>query len=217
MSVNQTTIAVQRYLDDLPHQGSSDAEPLVRALLDRAVSRLQQLCTSFLYRQYPRLARPPLNLVADELLSAVVERLLKALRQARPATTRQFFALACQHIRWELNEMARRLDEQPPVAELREDLAPASPATSASGLTADARRILAAIGDLPQDEREAFDLVRIQGLPQAEAAQVLGTSTATINRRLHRGLRRLATALADMCPAAPADADAADDPGLAAP
>jgi RNA polymerase sigma-70 factor (ECF subfamily) len=199
MSANQTTIAVQRYLDELP-QGSVAAEPQVRALLDRAVARLQQLCASFLYRRYPRLTRPPLNLVADELLSAVVERLLKALRHARPPTARQFFALACQHIRWELNEMARRLDQQPPVAELRDDLAPASAATSASGLSTDARRILAAIEDLPEDEREAFDLVRIQGLPQAEAAEVLGTSASTINRRLQRALRRLATALVDMCP-----------------
>ena len=52
----------------------------------------------------------PLNLQAEEMLSAVVERLLKALREARPATVRQFFALASQHMRWELNDMARRLD-----------------------------------------------------------------------------------------------------------
>ena len=208
MSGKHTTIAVQRYLDDLP-KGSS-AEPLVRALLNRAVSRLHQLCASLLYHRYPRLTRPPLNLVADELLSAVVERLLKALRQVRPTTTRQFFALACQHIRWELNEMARRLDEQPPVAQLREDLAPAL-APSISGLTPDARRMLAAIEDLPEEEREAFDLVRIQGLSQAEAGELLDTSAATINRRLHRGLRRLAAALADLYPGA------ADDIGLATP
>jgi RNA polymerase sigma-70 factor (ECF subfamily) len=41
----------------------------------------------------------------------VVERLLKALREARPATARQFFTLACQHRRWERNDRARRLDE----------------------------------------------------------------------------------------------------------
>jgi len=111
MSVEYTTIAVQRYLDELGEQ--SAAEPVVRALLDRSVRRLQQLCNGLLYRRYPRLTRPPTNLVADELLSAVVERLLKALREARPTTTRQFFALACQHIRWELNDMARRLDERP--------------------------------------------------------------------------------------------------------
>jgi hypothetical protein len=42
-------------------------------------------------------------------LSAVVERLLKALRAARPQTVREFFALANQHMRWELNDLARRL------------------------------------------------------------------------------------------------------------
>src|SRR5579872_6282026 len=99
MDEEHTTVAVQRYLDALA--GDSPAEPIVRALLDRAVRRLQQLCASLLYRSYPRLARPPLNLQPEEMLGAVVERLLKALQEARPTTTRQFFALACQHMRWE--------------------------------------------------------------------------------------------------------------------
>jgi hypothetical protein len=43
------------------------------------------------------------------MLSAVVERLLKPLREARPETVRQFFALASQHMRWELNHLAHRL------------------------------------------------------------------------------------------------------------
>ena len=33
------------------------------------------------------------------MLAAVVERLIKALREARPASVRQFFALAGQHMR----------------------------------------------------------------------------------------------------------------------
>ena len=197
MSAEYTTIAVQRYLDELGEQ--STAEPVVRALLDRSVRRLEQLCAGLLYRRYPRLTRPPLNLASDELLSAVVERLLKALREARPTTTRQFFALACQHIRWELNDMARRLDERPPVAELRDEMM-AAPADSVSGPTADASRILRAIEDLPEAEREAFDLVRIQGMSQAEAAGVLGVSTMTVNRRLHRALQQLAASLADLYP-----------------
>ena len=171
----------------------------MRALLDRSVRRLEQLCSGLLYRRYPRLSRPPLNLVADELLSGVVERLLKALREARPATTRQFFALACQHIRWELNDMARRLDEQPPVAELQDAPAPQS-VDSVSGLTVDARRILDAIEELPEEQREAFDLVRIQGMSQAEAANVLGVSAMTVNRRLHRALQKLTASLADLYP-----------------
>ena len=79
----QTTAVVQRYLDELA--GESPPEPIVRALLDRSVRRLQVLCANLLYRGYPRLMQPPVNLNPDELLSAVVERLLKALRATRPA------------------------------------------------------------------------------------------------------------------------------------
>jgi RNA polymerase sigma factor (sigma-70 family) len=197
MDEERTTAVVQRYLDELACD--APAEPVVRALLDQAVQRLHHLCATLLYRSYPRLTRPPLNLQADELLGAVVERLLKAMREARPRTVRQFFALASQHMRWELNDMARRLDEQPGALELVEGLV-AAPRSSESGLTPDGRRMLEAIDRLPEGEREAFELVRIQGLTQAEAAQVLGVSTMTVNRRLNRGLQLLAEALDDLCP-----------------
>src|SRR4051812_7572804 len=108
MPEESTTAAVQRYLDALA--GEAPAEPIIRDLLDRSVRRLHHLCAALLHRAYPRLTRPPLNLQAEELLGAVVERLLKALREARPGTVRQFFALAGRHVRWELNDLARRLD-----------------------------------------------------------------------------------------------------------
>ena len=85
MAEEHTTAAVQRYLDELA--GDSPAEPVVRALLDRAVRRLHHLCANLLYRSYPRLARPPVNLQTEELLGAVVERLLKALRETRRRST----------------------------------------------------------------------------------------------------------------------------------
>src|SRR6478672_4278579 len=180
MSAEQTTAAVQRYLDAL--NGDQPAEPIVRALLDRSVRRLQVLCGNLLYREYRRLTLPPLNLQPDELLGAVVERLLKAMRTTRPETVRQFFALANQHMRWELNDLARRLDEQPAAVELKEELVPA-PASSDSGLSPQSRRMLEAIDKLPEDEREVFGLVRIQGLTHAEVAEVLGVSVKTVQRR----------------------------------
>jgi RNA polymerase sigma-70 factor (ECF subfamily) len=200
MDGENTTDAVQRYLDEWPTpDGDSATEAMVRALLGRSVRRLHRLCGVLLYKSYLRLTRPPLNLQADELLGAVVERLLKALREARPTSARQFFALASQHMRWELNEMARRLDKQPAAEELHEESVPA-PASSGSGLTPDASRMLEAIERLPQGEREAFELVRIQGMAQVEAARVFGVSVATVNRRLSRGLQLLANALGDLYP-----------------
>ena len=197
MNQEHTTAVVQRYLDELG--GDSPAEPIVRALLDRAVRRLHLLCASLLYRSYPRLTQPPLNLQADELLGAIAERLLKAMREARPRTVRHLFALANQHMRWELNDLARRLDNQPAAVELCEGLVP-SPASSVSGLTPDGRRMLQAIDDLPEDEREVFDLVRIQGMTQTEVAQLLGVSAVTVKRRLNRGLRLLTEQLSDLRP-----------------
>jgi RNA polymerase sigma-70 factor (ECF subfamily) len=197
MSQFHTTTVVQRYLDALA--GETPADPIIRALLDRAVSRLETLCANMLFRSYPRLARPPLNLETAELLGAVVERLLKALREARPRHVRQFFNLANQHIRWELNDLARRLEEQPNALELREGLEPAAQ-SSGSALGPEARRILEAIEGLPEDEREAFSLIRIQGLTQAEATGLLGISSRTVQRRLNRGVLLLSQRLDDLRP-----------------
>ena len=121
------------------------------------------------------------------------------MREVRPGTVREFFALANQHMRWELNDLARRLDERPCAVELNEGLVPA-PASSLSVVTPDGRRMLEAIEALPADEREAFSLVRLQGLTQPEAAEVLGVSAKTVQRRLNRALLLLQELLDDLRP-----------------
>jgi RNA polymerase sigma-70 factor (ECF subfamily) len=203
MHEEPTTVIVQRYLDALP--GDAAADLLVRELLERAAGRLRLLCATFLHKSYPRLTRPPVNLETDELLGGVVARLLTALRTTRPPTVRQFFALACQHMRWQLNDLARRLDEQPAVASMPEAGVAGPPMSTASGLGPDGRRMLAAIEGLAEDEREVFDLVGIQGLTHAEAAAVVGVAEKTVQRRLNRARLLLAERLADLRPATPAD------------
>lgn len=197
MAAEQTTIAVQRYLDAIAGDGNADTQ--VRALLDQSVRRLHMLCANLLHRSYPRLARPPLNLRPEEMLSAVVERLIKALRAVRPGTVRQFFALANQHMRWELNDLARRLDAQPH-AELVSDGTIAAPPISESGLSPKSVLMLQAIEQLPDEEREVFELVRLQGLSHGEAAAVIGLSTKTVQRRIHRSMVLLSEALPELCP-----------------
>src|SRR5262245_19871605 len=200
MLEENTTAVVQRYLDALG--GEAPAEPIIRSLLDRAVCRLHQLCASLLHRKFPRLTRPPLNLQTDELLGAVVERLLKALQTVRPTTVRQFFALAGPHLACGLNDRAGRLDTQPAAVEVRAGAVPAPPG-SVSDLSPTARLILEAIGNLPDDEREVFDLVHVQGLTEGEAAAVLGVVARTVQRRLDRGVQLLTERLGDLGPELP--------------
>jgi RNA polymerase sigma factor (sigma-70 family) len=197
MSEEDTTAVVQRYLNALA--GDTPAEPIVRELLERSAHRLHVLCANLLHRNYPRLTKPPLNLETEEMLGGVVEGLLKAMRSIRPKTVRQFFALANQHMRWQLNDLARLLDKQPAAVELREGFVPA-PASSGSGITPDGRRMLDAIDNLPEDEREVFGLVRLQGLTNAEAAEVLDVSAKTVQRRLNRARILLAEELDDLRP-----------------
>jgi RNA polymerase sigma factor (sigma-70 family) len=208
MDEASTTVIIQRYLDALP--GDADPEPIIRELLERAVARLRLLCSRLLYRSYPRLTRPPLNLETDELLGGVVAGLLTALRTTRPPTVRRFFALANQHMRWQLNDLARRLDERPVAGALAESGVVAPPASTLSGLSPDGRRILEVIESLPEDEREIFDLVGIQGLTHGEVAMVVGVSEKTVQRRLNRSRLLLAERLAHLRPAASREATSPD-------
>ena len=104
-------------------------------------------------------------------------------------------------MRWQLNDVARRLDEQSVAAALAESGVAAPPSSSDSCLTPGGRRMLRAIEGLPEPEREVFELVRIQGLTHAEAAGVVGASERTVQRRLNRARLLLAEELADLRPA----------------
>jgi RNA polymerase sigma-70 factor (ECF subfamily) len=106
-------------------------------------------------------------------------------------------------MRWQLNDLARRLDGQPARAALAESGIAAPPSSTDSGLGPDGRRMLTAIEGLPEVEREVFDMVRIQGLAHAEVAAVVGFSEKTVQRRLNRARLLLAEQLADLRPTAP--------------
>ena len=56
---------VQRHLDELAED--APPEPIVRALLDRALHRLHFLCRHLPAPGYPRLTQPPLNLAVRNL------------------------------------------------------------------------------------------------------------------------------------------------------
>jgi RNA polymerase sigma factor (sigma-70 family) len=209
-----TDLAVQRYLDQMAQVPDfGDTQPIVRELLSVAAERLRWLCGLTLRRSYPRLARGPFNVDPDELLSAVVERMMKAMRIVRPPGCRQFFALANQHIRWELNELARDLQGNRCNVPLSDTMARTS-LDHAVELSAKAHHILKAINSLPESDRDIFQLVRLQEMSQSSAADILGISVKTVQRRLNRVLPWLSERLRDLEPVdtAPRRPDREDDP-----
>ncbi len=202
MEQGQTTVSVQRFLDELAgSRGDVPPDIIVKNLLGRAVDRLHVICARLLFKNYPRLTQGPTNLQSEELLGSVVERMIKAMRAVHPKTVRQFFALANQHMRWELNDLARRLDQKQATLTLSESQIHAPAEQSSCPTSSDMCRIMEAIEGLPEEEREVFHLVRLQGMTKPEAAQVIGVSSKTIHRRLNRGLLLLSRTLGDLAPA----------------
>ena len=78
---------------------------------------------------------------------------------------------------------------------------PPSPQSSVSELSPVARGMFQAIDELPNEEREVFELVRIQGMTHVEAADLLSVAQKTVQRRLNRALLLLTEKLGHMRPA----------------
>ncbi len=78
----------------------------------------------------------------------------------------------------------------------------------ASALSSDRRRrVLAALEELPPDQKAALVLVDMEGYPVQEAADILQAPVGTVKSRCSRGRARLATLLADLDPASSGTAD----------
>ncbi len=67
------------------------------------------------------------------------------------------------------------------------------------------RRVLAALGELPSEQRAALVLVDMEGYSVAEVATMLDCAPGTVKSRCSRGRSRLAVLLADLRPAGEGD------------
>ena len=59
-----------------------------------------------------------------------------------------------------------------------------------------AERVHAALAQLPETQRAAFDLLRIEGLSHDDAAQVLGTTVSAVKLRAFRAYEAIRAVLA---------------------
>src|SRR5262249_43209791 len=172
-------------------------------LLEHANAQLEKLAHAML-RRYPRLRR--WEETGDVLQNAAL-RLHRALAQVRPASVRDFFALAATQIRRELIDLTRHHfgplggaahHDTDPGAEAGDGLVDNAMAPRGEPSTllewADFHE---KVERLPAAEREALDLLWYQGLTQKEAAAVLGVSAKTVKNRGRRAKLLLHELLAD--------------------
>jgi RNA polymerase sigma-70 factor (ECF subfamily) len=204
MSSQDHSTQIQRCIDRMLAGDASARDELLAQSSDR-LTRL----TRKMLRDFPGVRRWEQT---DDVLQNAALRLCRALEQVKPSSAAHFFRLAAAQIRRELLDLARHHSGLHGVGASRYNgIGSGKPPVAGVGLDAvdtthDPGRIAAwtdfhrAIESLPTEELEVFDLLFYQGLPQAEAAAVLGISERSIKRRWQAARLRLAQDLGGALP-----------------
>jgi len=181
-----TTQFVSNQLDRL-RQGDEGA----RGALIAGAAKRMQLLTQKMFRDYPRLERWT---EADDVYQQAIIRLHRSLADLRPESSLDFFRLAALQIRRELKDLARhyfgpegigrnhasqiRVNADSTVASL-----PIQPDDTLNPeVLARWSDFHAAVEKLPDEQRQAFDLLWYHEISQAEAAEVMGVSERQVRR-----------------------------------
>jgi RNA polymerase sigma factor (sigma-70 family) len=166
-------------------------------LLRGSCAHLERLARKML-RRFPGVHRWA---DTDDVLQNAVLRLLRALREIRPANTREFFGLAAVQIRRELLDLARHFFG--PEGEGANHASRTALAGSSEGEwdpidrrsdVEDLQRwcdFHQEVGGLPPEEREVVSLVFYHGWTQAQVAELCQISERTVRRRWEAALVKL--------------------------
>jgi RNA polymerase sigma-70 factor (ECF subfamily) len=170
------------WVSELQHGRPNAAEPTFR----RIAARVETLARG-MFAKFPRVGR---FVDVEDVTQGSLIRLLAALRDVRPASTRHFYALANELIRRELLDLVKHYYGPRghgsnltgvPVGEADGEHAPADAAPGEAELEHYAA-MHAAVEGLPAAEREVFGLAYYHGWPQAQIANLLGVSVRTVQR-----------------------------------
>jgi RNA polymerase sigma-70 factor (ECF subfamily) len=166
--------------------------------LIRLAGKRLEVLTHRMLRDYPRVQRWAQT--GDVLQNALV-RLCRALECVTPADVREFYALATTQIRRELIDLARHYSGPQNAAAHHEswtgELARERPAPDGSDTTHDPAGLTdwsdfhTQIAALPDEEREVFGLIFYHGMTQDDAADVLGVTVRTVQRRWQAAMLNL--------------------------
>ncbi|MFD6346187.1 RNA polymerase sigma factor [Streptomyces roseolus] len=184
-------------------------ERLVKAAQDGDVASL----TTVVMESQPHVRKFARSLCASpqDAEDAAQEALIILYRKI--GTLRASGALASWMFRIVRNECLRQVRGLVRRGEEPEDAPEAAPEPSAEEAVLhrlEARRIAAAVGALPRDQRQVLIMRDVQGLPGRTVARALGLSDAAMKSRLHRAraaLRQSLTAPDQPAGARPTEGD----------
>jgi RNA polymerase sigma-70 factor (ECF subfamily) len=145
-----------------------------------------------------------------DVLQNATLRLLRALKEVRPASTREFFGLAAEQMRRELLDLSRHFfgpegagGKHASQAGAVDAGAAASAPPDRSHDTDDLERWCVfheAVVQLPAEEREVVGLVFYHGWTQAQIAELFQVDERTVRRRWQSACLRLKQLAGDKLP-----------------
>jgi RNA polymerase sigma-70 factor (ECF subfamily) len=191
-----------------PELDTSRLDALVRRIRDGDAAARDELLRPIIGR-LERLARRMLARFPDlrrweqtgDVLHGAVPRLLRALEEVRPASTRDFFNLAAVQIKRELLDLARHYrGPGGPAAVLGGALPLDHPSPEHDEGLDRWEAFHEAVAGLPAAEREVFDYRFYHGWTHDRIAEVLGLDERTVRRRWQAACVRLKDRLGDDMP-----------------
>lgn len=199
------SVHLQRCLDRLQNSDATARDDLLKA----SCGRLEGLTRKMLrdYRSVKRWEE-----TGDVLQNALL-RLVRALGAVTPPTVLDYYRLAAAQIRRELIDLARHYygpqgGGAHHASQGPEDAHGSSvpPLYEATDVSLEASRLSLwtefhkQVEGLPAEDRDVFDLVFYQGLPQDEVAAILDISLRTVKRRWQSARLKLHEALGGNLP-----------------
>ncbi|MCI0683494.1 MAG: sigma-70 family RNA polymerase sigma factor [Gemmataceae bacterium] len=188
---------------------SPDQQSVTQQLLPRAIAGDEAALDGLLRHNCDRLTSLTRRMLGDfrrvrrwtetaDVLQNALLRLVSALREVKPLSSREFLALATLQIRRELLDLARKFYGPQGLAAHHDSAMDAGPHATAPAEPADLSHepcslaqwteLHQQIESLPDDEQEVVGLIFYQGLSQSEAAKVLNVAVRTVQRRWHAAL-----------------------------
>ena len=181
MSTSDSASHLQNLLDALHAGHDSVRDPLLQHCWERF-----RLLARRMFRNHRDLHSLD---ETDDVVQLAMLRLHQTLARVQPPTVRALVGLAARQIRWVLADLARKYAVAKIVTYPGDE---AGQGVARKAVSCEPTDMLEwaefheRIDALPDEEREVTDLLFYQGLPQAQAAAMLGTSVRSIKRRWQR-------------------------------